>query len=135
MQLKVQLDVDTPNTFFSLIMLIAAIVHILENLECSGYFQSIAFLIGSPNINCSFDLAQLFLHSGRHSARDFCSAPLGFVHSYMHLERQASNDGSFLVPFKAGSTSAPADNGTKRHDEPMDSKEDRNFARDVESCS
>ena len=50
-------------------------------------------------------VAHFCLHSGRHSERDFCSTPLGLVHSYIQVERQASNAGSFFVPLIDGSTS------------------------------
>lgn len=43
------------------------------------------------------------LHSGKHSFLDFCSAPFGLVHSYKHLDRHASNSGSFLDPLDSSS--------------------------------
>ena len=57
-----------------------------------------------PSISCSLLVAHFCLHSGKHSVRDFCSSPLGLVHSYKHKLRQASNLGSFLVPTSFGST-------------------------------
>ncbi len=63
------------------------------------------FGTGWPVNNCSFVVAHVFLHSGMHSFLDFCSSPLGFVHSKMHWLKHASKLGSFLVPLTAGSTS------------------------------
>lgn len=40
------------------------------------------------------DPLHCFLHSGKHSARDFCSDPFGLVHSYRHLLRHASLTGA-----------------------------------------
>lgn len=62
--------------------------------------------MGVPRSSWALVEAHLDLHSGRHSARVFCSAPFGFVHSYMHLERQFSKSGSFLVPFKLSSAAS-----------------------------
>ena len=64
------------------------------------------FLMGVPFMSCSLVVAHDCLHSGKHSCRVFCSAPLGLVHSYMHLLRHVSYAGSFLVPLRAGSTAA-----------------------------
>ena len=65
--------------------------------------------MGSPFINCALVVAHCCLHSGRHSARVFCSTPLGLVHSYIHLDKQASNSGSFFVPFTASSLAHAGD--------------------------
>ncbi len=48
----------------------------------------------------------LALHSGRHSALDFCSAPLGLVHSYIHTLSLAWTSGSFLEPLVKASSLA-----------------------------
>ena len=50
------------------------------------YYSPISTLFavfGVPCISCASVLAHCFLQSGRHSLRDFCSAPFGLVHSYM----------------------------------------------------
>lgn len=52
------------------------------------------------------------LHSGRHSARDFCSAPLGLVHSYMHTLSLAWTSGSFLDPLVNSASLAQTGAGT-----------------------
>lgn len=50
------------------------------------------FVFSYDEDGAGFVSLHCFLHSGRHSARDFCSAPLGLVHSYMHLLRHASSN-------------------------------------------
>jgi len=63
------------------------------------------YSLGSPRISCALEVAHFSRHSGRHSERDRCSEPLGLVHSNMHLDRQDSKLGSFLVPLRDGSIS------------------------------
>src|SRR5210317_1190558 len=63
---------------------------------------------GSPRSSWLLLVAHLLLHSGRHSLRDFCSTPLGFVHSYMQVDKQVSKAGSFFVPFNSASSFAKA---------------------------
>lgn len=124
----------TVDLFFQLLILFVTPIQRLS------YYS---FLIGVPFINCSLVVAHFFLHSGMHSARLFCSSPLGLVHSYRHLDRQASYAGSFLVPLRAGSTSAAkaGDDGpetaavtpaAKMDDERLDMAERRST---VEACS
>lgn len=48
----------------------------------------------------------LALHSEMHSARDFCSDPLGLVHSYIHTLSLAWTSGSFLEPLVKASSFA-----------------------------
>ena len=67
--------------------------------------RRVYFCSGVPVRSCALVVAHDFLHSGKHSALLFCSSPFGLVHSYMHLLRQASNSGSFLVPLIDGSVS------------------------------
>lgn len=63
---------------------------------------------GSPRRSWFLLVAHLALHSGMHSFLDFCSSPLGLVHSYIQVDKQASKAGSFFVPFKSASPLAKA---------------------------
>ena len=58
----------------------------------------VSYLMGVPIINCCLVVAHCALHSGKHTARDFCSIPFGLVQSYIHLLKQASYFGSCFVP-------------------------------------
>jgi hypothetical protein len=54
--------------------------------------------MGVPIISCCLVVAHCALHSGKQTARDFCSLPFGLVQSYIHLLKHASYFGSCFVP-------------------------------------
>ena len=87
-------------------------------------------------MSCALLVAHFCLQSGKHSCRDFCSEPLGLVHSYMHLLKQASKAGSFLVPLRAGSSlAAQADEGTAQVAMAVVAAAEKNWARDRGSAA